>query len=82
MVFGHKRGQGCPWDGLVVLWDPSGCLALYDGYLVSIDGFCSADVIGGNQKVSYLVLLDGFFYGLCRRPSYEVAVIFLLRPLL
>ena len=61
MVFGHKRGQGCPWDGLVVLWNTSYCLDLYDGYLGDIYGFCSAYVIGGNWKVSYLVILDGFF---------------------
>ena len=61
MVFGNKRGQGYPWSGLVVLWDLSVFLALYDGYLGGIDGFCSADVIGGNRKVSDLVLLGGFF---------------------
>ena len=70
VVFGHKRGQGYPWDGLVVLWDPSDCLALYGGYLGTIDGFCSADVIGGNRTVSDLILLDGLFKGLCGRPSY------------
>ena len=56
MVFCHNRGQGYPWDGLVVLWDPSDCLALYDGYLGTIYGFCSDDVIGGNRKVPDLVL--------------------------
>ena len=61
VVFVHKREQGYPWGGLVVLWDPSDCLALYDGYLGAIDGFCSADVIGGNRTVSDLVLLDGLF---------------------
>ena len=61
VVFGHRRGQGGPWDGLVLLWTPYDCLALYDGYLGAIDGFCSADVIGGNQTVSDLVLLYGFF---------------------
>ena len=54
----------------MVLWDPSDCLALYGGYLGTIDGFCSADVIGGNRKVSDLILLDGLFKGLCERPSY------------
>ena len=61
VVFGHKRGQGYPLDGLVVLWDTSDCLELFDGYLGGIDGFFSADVIGGNRKVSDLVLFDGFF---------------------
>ena len=61
VVFGHKRGQGDPWDGLVVLWNPSYFLALYDGYLGAIDGFCSAYFIGGNRTVSDLVLLDVFF---------------------
>ena len=61
MAFGHKRGKGYPFDGLVVLWDPSYCLALCYGCLVAIDGFCSADVIGGNRTVSDLVLLDGLF---------------------
>ena len=70
VVFGHKRGQGYPWGGLVVLWDPSDCLALYGGYLVNIYGFCSADVIDGNRTVSDLILLDGLFKGLCGRPSY------------
>ena len=54
-------GQGYPWDGLVVLGAPYGCLALYDRYLLAIDGFCYADVIGGNLIVSDLVILDGFF---------------------
>ena len=61
MVFGRKRGKGYPLDGLVVLWAPSDCLALYDGYLGSKDGFYSADVISGNRTVSDLSLLDGFF---------------------
>ena len=61
MVFGHRRGQGYPWDGLVVRWAPSDFIALYDGYLGAIYGFCSADVIGGNRTVSDLFLLDGFF---------------------
>ena len=61
VVFGHKRGQGYPWDGLVVLWAPSDRLALYDGYLGAIDEFCSSYVIGGNPAVSDLVLLDGLF---------------------
>ena len=70
VVFDHKRGQGYPWDGLVVLWDPSDFIALYGGYLGTIDGFCSADVISGNRTVSDLILLDGLFKGLCERPSY------------
>ena len=45
----------------MVLWGPSDFLALCNGYLGVIDGFCSADVISGNRKVSDLVLLDGFF---------------------
>ena len=61
MVFGHKREQGYPLYGLVVLWDPSVCLDFYDGYLEAIDGLYSADIIGGNWTVSDLVLLDGFF---------------------
>ena len=63
MVLGHKMGQGYPWDGLVAIWTPSDCLALYDGHLGAIYGFCSADVISGNWKVSDLVLLDGIFQG-------------------
>ena len=61
MVFGHNKGRGDPWDGLVVIWTPSDCLDLHYGYLGAIYGFFSADVIGGNLKVSDLVLLDGFF---------------------
>ena len=61
VVFGHKRGQGYPWDCPVVIWDPYNFLTLYNGYLGAVDGFCSADVIGGNWTVSNLVLLDGFF---------------------
>ena len=61
MVFGHKRGQGYPWDGLVVIWDPSDCLELYDGHLGAIYGFCSSDVISDYWTVYDLVLLDGFF---------------------
>ena len=61
VVFGHNRGQGYAWGGLVVLWAPSDCLSLYGRYLGGIDGFLSADVIGGNRTVSDLVLLDGFF---------------------
>ena len=70
VVFGHKRWQGYPWDGLVVRWDSSDFLALYGGYLGTIDGFCYADVIGGNSTVSDLILLNGLFKGLCGRPSY------------
>ena len=57
----------------MVLWC-SGILliAFYDGYLGAIDGFCSTDFIGGNWKVYDLVLFDGFFYGLCIRPSYKL----------
>ena len=61
MVFGHKRGEGYPWGGLVVIWAPSDCLALYDGYLGFIYGFFFADVIGGNRTVSDLILLNGLF---------------------
>ena len=61
VVFGYDRGKVYPWDGLVVIWDPSDCLALYDGYLGTIYGFCSADIISDNQKFSDLVLLHGFF---------------------
>ena len=61
MVFGHKRGQGYPWDGIVVLWNNYDFLDFYDGYLGDIYGFYYDNVIGGNQAVSDLVLLDGFF---------------------
>ena len=61
VVFGHKRGEGYPWYGLVVLCNPSDILALYDGYLEAIYGFWSADVIDGNWTVYYLVILDGFY---------------------
>ena len=44
VVFGHYRGQGYPWGGLVMIWDPYGCLDLYGGYLGGIYGLCSADV--------------------------------------
>ena len=71
MVFGHKRGKGCPWGGIMVLWDTSDCIALYYGYLGAIDGFYSADFIGGNQTVSDLIILDGLFSGLYRWPSYK-----------
>ena len=57
MVFGHKRGEGYLWDSLVVIWDLSDCLALYDGYLGNIYGFFYADVIGGNPTVSDLYLV-------------------------
>ena len=56
MVFGNKRWQSYPWDGLVVIWDPSDCLALYDEYMGTIYGFLSTDLIGGNWRVSDLVL--------------------------
>ena len=72
VVFGHKRGQGYPWDCLVVLWDPSYFLALYYGYLGGIDGSCSSDFICVNPTVSDLVILDGFFSCLCIRPFYEL----------
>ena len=61
MVFGNNRGEKVSWVGLVVLWAPSDCLAFYDGYLGGIDGFCSADVIGGNWTVFDLVIFDGLF---------------------
>ena len=61
VVFGHDRGKGYPWDGLVVLWYPSDCFALYGGYLGAIYGFFSDDVICGNWAVPDLIILDGFF---------------------
>ena len=61
VVFVHYRGQEYPWDGLLVIRDPSDCLALYDRSLGSIDVFYSADFIGGNRTVYYLVPLDDFF---------------------
>ena len=39
MAFVHKRGQGYPWDALVVIWNPSACLALYGGHFGAIDGY-------------------------------------------
>ena len=45
----------------MVIWDPSDCLDLYDGYLGVIDGFCSSDVIFVNCTVPDLVLLGGLF---------------------
>ena len=64
-------GQGYPWDSLVVLWDLSGCLALYDGYLGVIDVFYYVDVVCVNWKVPNLILLSGLLQGLCRQPSYK-----------
>ena len=45
----------------MVIWAPFCCLDLYDGYLATIYGFCSADVMVDNWTVSDLVLLDVFF---------------------
>ena len=45
----------------MVIWASSDWLDLYDGYLGSIDGFFSADAIGGNRTVYDLVLLNGLF---------------------
>ena len=61
VVFVHDRGQGYPWDDLVVLWALFDCLAWYDVYLEYTDGFCSTDIICGNWKFPYLILLDGLF---------------------
>ena len=61
VVFGHDRGQGCPWGGLVVLWDTSDFLTLYDGYLGGMCGFCSSDVVCGNWIVTDLILIYGLF---------------------
>ena len=72
MVFGHEGGQGYPWDGLVVLWSSSDCLALYDEYFGAIYGFDAADVICGNCTFTDLNLLGGFFWGLCRWISYKL----------
>ena len=71
MVFGYDRGKMYPWDGLVVIWDPSDCFALYYGYLGGIYGFFSDDVIYGNSTVPDLIILYSFFYCMCRRPSYK-----------
>ena len=60
-MLGHKRGQVYSLDGFVFLLDPSDFLALYDGYLGAIDGFCSSDVICGNWTVTDLIILDSFF---------------------
>ena len=60
VVFGHERWKRYPRGGLVVLWDPSYCLAFYYGYLGSTYGFCSADVICGNRKVTVLIILGVF----------------------
>ena len=61
VVFGHDRGKGCPWYGLLMLWDPSDCFALYDGYLGAINVFCSDYVICGNWTVPDLIILYVFF---------------------
>ena len=61
VVFGHDRWQEYHWYGLVMLWGPSDVLALYDGYLGGIYGFCSSDAVCGNWKVPDLVLLNGLF---------------------
>ena len=58
MVFGHDRGNGYPWDGIVVIWDPYDCFALYDGYLGAKYGFFSCDVICGDWTVPDLIILD------------------------
>ena len=54
------------WWCLVMLvgkeiWLPSGGLALDDGYMWSVYGFCLIDIIYGNLAVSYLVFPDGLF---------------------
>ena len=61
VVFGNEGGQGYHWDGLVVIWVPYYLLALYDGYLGPIYGFCSNNVVFGNSTVPGLVLLNGLF---------------------
>ena len=61
VVFSHDRGKGYAWDGLVVLWDTSNCIALFDGYFGGIYGFCCDDFICGNWKVPDLIILDGLF---------------------
>ena len=43
------------------IWLPSGGLALDDGYMWSVYGFCLIDIIYGNLAVSYLVFPDGLF---------------------
>ena len=69
MVFVHESGQEFPWGGLVVLWDIYDFLALHDRYFGVVDGLCSADLVCDNWTVPDLVLLDGLFLSLCRRPS-------------
>ena len=61
VVFGHERGQGYPWDDLVVLWNPSDWLDLFDSYLGAIHVFCSANVVCGNWTVTDFIRLNGIF---------------------
>ena len=61
VVFGNNRGKGYPCDGLVVIWAPYGCLALYYGYLGTIYGFFSTDDVCGNWIVLDLIPLVVLF---------------------
>ena len=46
---------------MLVLCSPSGNFALYDGYMLPIDGLCSIDSIYGDWSVSDLMLLNVLF---------------------
>ena len=46
---------------MLVLCYPSGTFALYDGYMLPVDGLCSIDSIYGNWSVSGLMLLNVLF---------------------
>ena len=61
VVFGNGRRKGYPWDFLLVLWPHYDGFYLHDGYLWSVDGLCSIDVVYGDWAVSDLICLNGFF---------------------
>ena len=49
---------------LLMFWSPLGSLALYDGYLWSIDGFFLIYVIDSDKDVSYYILFYNLFKNL------------------
>ena len=45
----------------MMIWYPSGGLALDGVYMWSVDGFCLIDIVYGDWEVSYLVFPDNLF---------------------
>ena len=54
VVFDNEMNYGYRWCCIMMLWPPSGGLALDDGYMWFVDVFFSIDIIYDDWGLSYL----------------------------